>query len=118
MHEHLQDEADAGGYYVARCACGWSSDEAYRGDGRELWSAGVWADHVGDAVEVLTTRRAFDWPSRFFVRNRFYVLVPGGPASFYEDRGVFRVWPAGGGVERDLTVRRSDAVRVVSYSSS
>ena len=67
-----------------------------------------------DAIDLLTEPVDGNWPHEFEVRGRRYTMVPGGPSTHFDKGAIFRVWTATGR-QVNVTIRPTDAVRLVSY---
>lgn len=72
-----------------------------------------------DAIELLVQPDVDgNWPYRFVVRKREYIMQPGGPATFAGDGtwALFRAWNDKG-KEVDVRVRAADKVTLLSRYS-
>lgn len=67
-----------------------------------------------DAIDLVVGRDAHgSWVHEFSLRGKVYTLVPGGCSTFDTKGAKFRVWSAGGAM-RDVRVKSSDRVEVIS----
>ena len=68
-----------------------------------------------DAIDLIVGRDEHgSWVHEFSLRGKVYMLVPGGCSTFDAKGAKFRVWPRPAGAMRDVRVRATDRVVVVS----
>ena len=79
------------------------------------------ADAGAGFAPLITRSPSRDWPSRFRIRGREYVIVPGSPSTITYARGgrpasvTLRAWSAARRRELDITVTETDHVEVLTY---